>query len=432
MKPTLEEAIEQLKVTTEPPEQLQRRLESMANSPAQRKSRGRDWLAVGAVGVAIAGLSFAALRLNVTPPPVPPVSTAKTSAQTTLSDANKQIRALWKKADFMVIGDDIRARQKVPDGTGRRWRWLTGSEEIEARKKVLDAYKEPLKLAHRAMGEPFIPPRQDVYTINDYSDKNPFTDYYSVANLLCVEVRVKADKGDLEGALKAALDIISLGTQLGQNVQWHGWQGAGGVVYSGWREIKRLTPLLSASQAQEAAHELELLETKRPPLSKMFQATRWAAYKTFQTKSWDQCMFDFVISYGPRSTLALKATPKAWIIAEHLRYLEALENYAKGSRYPEKRLPSAPKDAFNQYMEHYMIQVFESERLSRTSAALVIAQLRRHTDPKAVLPEDPFAPGKTLRERADGLIYSVGPDGVDNQGMALKRTDGPGDISQLL
>lgn len=428
MKPTLEESIEQLKTTTEPPERLKSRLEELATTSPQRCSRGRDWLAVGAVGTAIAGLSIAAARLNITPPPEPLVTSARNSGNSTLEEAYQQIVIAGKKSPYIAINTEISRRLPAPDSKGSRWRRVTGAEEVKARKEILNAYKSPLRLVHKAMKESTGPVDIDKYIVNDYSGKNDFDHYYMVANLLGIEVLAKVDNGDIDGAWNEALDMVALGNQLEQGMQWRGWQAANVVKVMGWQALKRLIPHLSATEAQKAARRLEQLEAKRAPLAPMFQATRWAAYKTFQTKSWDQCMFDFVISYGPRSTLALKATPKAWIIAEHLRYLEALENYAKDPGRFEKPLPPAPKDAFNQYMESHLTQVFTDDGLSRISAALMIGLLRRKADPQAPLPEDPFAPGKALRERSDGLIYSVGLDRVDNGGKPVKRIYDSGDI----
>jgi hypothetical protein len=434
MKPTLEDAIASLRSEAEPTERLRARLASLETEKTKpRASRPLAWIAVGAVGLAICGLGFFALRLSVVPPKPPKSSRLTHNAQTTLEEANRLFYRTQRHSRYSVFGDVvIDERIPIRDSRGSRHRRLQGAERQKACHTVLKEQSATLELVHRALTEEFSPPRRDVYTVNDYSDKIPFDAYYSLGNLFQVSSQARADGGDLNGAIDEALNAVALGTKIEKGMQWRGWSAAQTTKYQGLQALEPLIPRLDKAQAGHVALKLEALEAKRTPLSEMFQATRWAAYETFRTKSWDQCMFDMVISYGPRSTLALKATPKSWIVAEHLRYLQALEQRAEQPYDPRARPVSVPLDAFNQYMASFLLGTFREDRFSRTGAALMIARLRRKADPSAELPDDPFVPGQTLKVRADGLIYSVGPDGIDNGGAALKRRNGSGDVTTLL
>lgn len=428
MKPTLEDAIASLRSDAEPSERLRARLAALETEKTKpRASRLRAWLAVGGVGLATLGLGFFALRLSVTPPSPPFAPKLAHNAQATLEEASKLVWAAQKNSRYFIISDGIYDRR-------RTWRHkkLQGLERQKICREILKEQSEALTLVHRALGEEFSPPRRDIYTVNDYSDKNPFEIYYSLGNLLQLSSWGQADAGNLNGAIDEAINAVALGTKLEKGMQWRGWSASQGVRYQGLQALERLIPRLDKTQAQRAASKLEALEKKRAPLSEMFQATRWAAYETFRTRSWERCMSDMRISFGPRSTLALKATPKSWIVAEHLRYLEALEQRARQPYRPKEKPAPVPLDAFNQYMGNYLPEAFREDRFSRTGAALMIARLRRKADPTAKLPEDPFLPGQALKVRTDGLIYSVGPDGIDNGGLKLKRTDRPGDVTTLL
>jgi hypothetical protein len=331
-----------------------------------------------------------------------------------------------------VFGDEIEERLAIPDSRGRRHRRLQGTERQKACREILKAQSAALALVHRALTEEFSPPLQQIYLVSYYPRADAFDVYYSLGDLLQVSSQARADAGDLNGAIDEALNAVALGTKIEKGMQWRGWSAAQTTKYQGLQALEKLVPRLDKTRAQRAASALEALEEKRAPLAEVFLATRWAAFETFRTKSWDQCMFDMVISYGPRSALALKATPKSWIVAEHLRYLQALEQRARQPYDPREKPVSVPLDAFNQYVATYLPETFRQDRFSRTGAALVLARLRRRADPRAELPEDPFVPGQTLKVRADGLIYSVGPDGIDNGGVALKRTNEPGDVTTLL
>jgi hypothetical protein len=427
------DAIASLRSDAEPSERLRARLAALETEKTKpRTSHPRAWLAVGGVALATLGLGFLALRLSVTPPPPPPAPKLTHNAQLTLEEASTRFWATQKNSRFVLMGDEILERLAIPDSRGRRHRKLQGAAAKKARHAILKEQNATLALVYRALSEEFSPPRQDVYTVNDYSDKNPFDAYYSLGNLFQVASQARADVGDLNGAVDEALNAVALGTKTEKGMQWRGWSAAQTTKYQGLQMLEKLISRLDKDHARHAALKLEALEAKRAPLAEMFVATRWAAYETFRTKSWDQCMFDMVISYGPRSTLALKATPKSWIIAEHLRYLEALEQRARQPYDPKAKPVSVSLDAFNQYMANYLPDAFRQDRFSRTGAALMIARLRRKADPEVRLLDDPFLPGSSLKVRADGLIYSVGPDGIDDGGVALKRTNGPGDVTTLL
>ena len=441
-KPTLEESLAALRPSVEPSERLTERLAKLAASvepeeerPERRPSRAGLYVALGGAIAATAGFAFIATRLGA-PAPKPPSPSPKLArnAQSTLNEAYRIYREREKQSRYYVMSDGVYKRHQ------KRHQTLSPEEKRAALQTVLTEQKPALALIRKALNEPFIAPRQEVYTVNDYSEKNPFgLCYFCLASLLQVSSRAKDETGDVSGALADALAAVELGFKVEKGTQLAGWSAAQTAKTIGLQALAMLAPKLDDAAAKRTLARLETLDAGRATRAEVLEATRWAAYKTFSAKTWDRCMFDFVISYGPRSALALKATPKSWIIAEHLRYLDALKTN-------ENATP--PLDAFNQYMANHMESKFEGERwirlavgATRIALARQVWRGKRETEPPSVsalvkagylkdLPPDPFAPGQPLKLSTNGTIYSVGPDGIDNGGgTPYVHKNGGGDFS---
>lgn len=433
-KPTLEESLAALRPNAEPSARLTARLARMAASvepeevrPESRPSYARLYLALGSAVALLGGFAFVANRLGAPPPKPPPAAPKVTrNAQTTLDEAYRIYREREKQSRYFISSEEIYKRHQ------KRLRALSGQEAVLALEALRMEQKPTMALIRKGLSEPFVAPRREVYTVNDFSEKNPFQlCYFSLASLLQASSRAKDNAGDISGALADALSAVELGFKVEKGTQLAGWSAAQTAKGIGLEAVARLASKLDAASARSALARLETLDAGRATRAETLEATRWAAYKTFQTKSWDRCMFDFVISYGPRSALALKATPKSWIVAEHLRYLDALKT-------DENAAP--PLDAFNQYMASHWGSAFESGRyteLSLGGTKLTLAiRLWQKERGKALpslqelvdagylkrLPPDPYAPDQPLKLSANGAIYSVGPDGIDDGGIPLRSS----------
>lgn len=109
---------------------------------------------------------------------------------------------------------------------------------------------------------------------------------------------------------------------------------------------------------------------------------------------------------------------------------------AKSPYSPTKSKPTIPLDPYSKnYATAYLADRFLWTR-AKTQRVLTILALRARADrlekktPNVPLPLDPFGAGR-LQSKA-GVVYSIGPDGVDNGGVLMSARYQVGAKSDVL
>ena len=274
-----------------------------------------------------------------------------------------------------------------------------------------------------------------------------------IGRLLKQKSRVAFADKNLDEAANSALDAVQLGILTAR----------GGVVIDaltgiaiesiGRGELKALAPHLSAAQLREVTQRLASIETQRVWYADTLVEEKWSGVAYIQEllsqpewrKFRSNAVFDKVMKaafeWDDKTVILMKKTSDRQI---QLNFTKAMDVAIAGARLPfaqhiEPKTPSG--DPFSALMfSNAGKKIFRvSFERAATQNRLLLTQLalqayRAETgafpnDLQALTPKyvpnapfDPFAPDKPLHYRRDGaayLLYSIGPDGVDDNGTPI-------------
>jgi hypothetical protein len=217
---------------------------------------------------------------------------------------------------------------------------------------------------------------------------------------------------------------------------------------------------MSAPEARAAATRLETILARRSPLTATLEAEKWGTqsglHHEFETKSVVAVANELQpemsegeggrLPISERIALSFAAlrTPKAQVMANHAHYMDEIIAQVAQPYAPHPPIPAEPTDVINHLITPVFTQARHKETDTQTQNALLLGKLalrayhEEHGDYPQSLPElvtggylkgvpaDPFA-----RNREDGqfryrrvsdsayILYSVGPDGVDDGGRPI-------------
>ncbi|HEX8835073.1 MAG TPA: hypothetical protein VF719_12770, partial [Abditibacteriaceae bacterium] len=325
-------------------------------------------------------------------------------------------------------------------------------EDLALMRAFTDANTELLQVAHEVLKSPPHRPQQD-YSEEGINSIYAFhTTVRDISRIMMQRGRVQAADGDLSGALQTDLDIVALGVGVQR----------GGVVIdslignalesSGRANLRRNLPRFDATLAREAAARLIALDaahlsyadTVRSEkalnlalLKKTLNSTDWKSFRAgvdeeieFPDTGFTKVEIDLV-----------RATTDEDIINDVAGVIDAAIERA-AQPYDNTLTPlKAPVNAASRIFAHtYLRSVqpdgrinFERNRNSNRMLAVAFALQSYHADNREyptslgqlvpqyldTIPTDPFEKNAPLRYRhtPDGyVLYSVGPDGMDNNG----------------
>jgi len=265
--------------------------------------------------------------------------------------------------------------------------------------------------------------------------------------------RVAVADGRLDEAAEACLDDIQLGVASARGATLIGALTGTAIESMGRGELKTVMPRLNAAQLRQAAQRLESIETARTAYVDVLTEDKWSdlarlqailaepQWKAFRAARPDDAQFKGLDDWTREQTAQLKSLSDRQIM---LNYVRAMDERIVAARLPFTQQPD-PKTPHADVLSDLMIGASgtKSHRVSlersATANALLIAQLAlqayradngHYPDtlpslaPRYVqrAPLDPFDPATPLRYRRDGdgyVLYSVGPDGVDDGGQAI-------------
>jgi len=300
--------------------------------------------------------------------------------------------------------------------------------------------------------------------------------FRAVARVLSVEGSVHETNGEYGAAAQSRLDAMQLGADQIPN---------GGVLIHylvgiaceaiGRRPLWSLAGKLSADEARAAALRLQRIDANRVSLADALAEEKWGTQASLQDMFRQHSMRGMLDVLNPpivtpeseadaRSgqarwaenvawTLATMGTSKAEVLRNNAAFMDALVAQCRMPyRADAPELP-APKDPVNAMLAPVFSQTRLKEADSRTQSALLIATLglRAYMARHGVCPEsldslvaegalmrvpiDPLDPsGAPVRYHRlsdrEYLLYSVGPDGKDNGGVAIDNPFGEKDSRQ--
>ena len=323
------------------------------------------------------------------------------------------------------------------------------------RARFIDLNKPALEAVRAGLGKEYLAPAIRSSSMDySYMGKNR-----SLTGLLRLESEVYADRGQWAKAAGSAIDAIAVGVKVQQNASLMGKLHGIGCESMGRDALWPVVDRLSAAEARAAANRLQnvvnfrwsfqgaLLEEQNVTLALLDEQMRRPDWRrtVFQIRNGNTGLIEEPVP-GWASYLRMLPYTKMQIV-ENLqkRMAREMEDASKDwQTRPDNYIrPFERSDPVTEMIA----PVFEGARfqdlLSVTQNALLITRLRlrahfagtgRYPQPfdsftRDYLPQDPFAPYRWLTyrvERNRPLLYSVGPDGVDDSGRPISNSDRQG------
>jgi hypothetical protein len=356
--------------------------------------------------------------------------------------------------------------------------------EVDSLGQFVAANKNALSVLHSVLTVPY---RQEVvHSVKQQHQEADQRALLAAVTLLHADALWKAARGDRNGTLAEALNLIDFGENIAGAgslpARLLGWK----CQNSGRMLLWRLLPSLSSAEALAACRRLEAEQKRRAPLYETIQWERASGVAMrrdiLSTPFWRwKYASNFVdTSINPlpgfehvRIAVGLYGFSNRHFIEDYLAFMDAVEK--------ECRAPLRPDDekvlalAFPQnYIDQIFLPVYsnihfrdlhnDTEIALLTTALAIQAYYKQHNaNPQtlkalcpqylAQVPADPFQPAAPLhyaeyRSRSpwvddspyligraplpNFLLYSVGPDGKDQNGSAISRQDRLQDKFQVL
>lgn len=286
--------------------------------------------------------------------------------------------------------------------------------------------------------------------------------YRGLARVLRLEGQRRAARRDWSGALSSTLDAIRLGEDCGRGSVLIGMLVGVAVQAIGRRDAWTYIPHLGAAESRKAARRLEAITERHFGFADTLQEEKWAGQaglmEVFRQRDWQQSLLRNLSGGGGGTGAAppnwqdiqhrarMLAVSKSQVMANYSSYMDGLIANARQPYSAKLPAPPIPKDPINEILLPVFDQARFSEvravtmnRLLLLSLALRAFQAERGRYPERLhelapgylrkLPADDFAPNGTFRYRrkASGyLLYSLGPDGMDDGGAPAANPRGRG------
>lgn len=295
-----------------------------------------------------------------------------------------------------------------------------------------------------------------------------FKQYRQLARALLVESHVRAERGDWNDAVQSALDTYQFGSQIA-----HGGSlivGMMGVAIRGMslRELGNLLPHTNATTARRTAASVEKYYTRRYPYYKTLQQQKWSAVAEYaqimRQPSWRvNLMHDlnhsFLQKFGLNTNYLPSRIKNAQILVISKRKVisdmtRSMDGLIENARQPYAK--QVPVDASGNPLVDTMLPVYKRARWNWarydtfTVGVMMMYALRAYKIDNGHYPEnlnalvpiylpkipiDPYDGVAPIQYQLRGnkyLLWSIGPDGIDNHGKPIINPNKKGRARHLL
>ena len=369
----------------------------------------------------------------------------------------------FQRAGDGAEGDLTRGQSLgVPAGTmSGNFLQYTPAQQAE----VLRAVAPDLATLRQGFAYPYVNP-----PIRDWDAKLLYYPRFrALARILELEGSVKAAHGDWAGAASSYLDAIQIGTGIPHGSETNGFLVGVACEGLGRRNLWKTIPHLTAAEAKAAQLRLTRIESNREPLSNIFGEEKYKTQATllrYYTKSdWASAITEDLFR---GSTVPGVGIAKAMLVVS-LKFLGKQKEFDQFTRYEDavikqvsspyaakaqmQRVPVDPVtntscdlNNWDPYASGAYCQFMDAKAQSQSSLLIVELALRQYYIGHGMYPVSlpglvpeylPSVPvdvfvlsgkaGPALKYRRTGstyLLYSVGPDGVDNHGTPIAALPG--------
>lgn len=330
------------------------------------------------------------------------------------------------------------------------------SPSPEQARIIVEANAAVFPLLQRAVGLPLRFEKQNFVQMQF----SLFASVRDMARLLALRSQVQARAGDASGATESGLLCLSLGMKMQEDGAIISSLVGNAIEAIGLRALEKLAPTLDATQLKAAARGLAQAEARRPAFAVALASEREVSqdlmrqqFQAQQPAPLDAAMQQKLLLATREAAErddALLARPFA--LTRGLDFREpddGAEEDAAGEDALDEDVPPAVGPNFDAHawaevMQKTLRPIKHGALLNRTRAQARLALLEaalaarayrlEHNKPPAslqvlapeylpALPLDAFELNAPLQLKADGesvLIYSVGPDGLDDGGQAVE------------
>lgn len=324
--------------------------------------------------------------------------------------------------------------------------------DMEAAAQFAASNQEALGIIQTALKIPY---RENIH--NSYQEEREQRDTLArqaVIALLHSDAARWMTKGNHWRAFNGALDMMSFGTNIAgggsleARLQGIDCQRKGRIL------LWRMLPELTGAEASQAAERMEEAVQRHSPLQTTLRwerdsglAIRRDIFKGFLWR-WERAPVfansfrETIPVFGPAvMAIGLYKTSNHVILHNYSQYMDTIEEQWNRPYTPAVRAPAAPSDCVNQAfvklpnsskLRFDDIHCDTQNRLLAVALALHVFRAEHGAYPENLqalcprylkqVPADPFQPKSALHYgplRKDYLLYSIGPDGVDQFGFAI-------------
>jgi hypothetical protein len=321
--------------------------------------------------------------------------------------------------------------------------WGEGPPDISVAERVR-LYDEILTLIRRAL-------TQDCRLPPPISLDQPFpylAAFRQVARLFAMEAHAHCEVGEFGAGAQSALDCIEMAQDVASQRWVLSWLVGAACEAIGMKALDEAIPGLTPAECKAALARLQRLDRGRLPFAAILDGEEAFARLCFKEAMADPEQLRALtgsaggdkLSDGALQLLHDVQMPISWQrLGPYYDRLRA--NAERPYAQTEKDLEPPQDDALLLVVAPFAKTILWRDRSIRTTAALRIAQLaaRAYALEKGHVPEtlaelvpeyldkapdDPFGAGPLSARLADGklLVYSLGPDGLDDGAKAIEGT----------
>jgi hypothetical protein len=340
-------------------------------------------------------------------------------------------------------------------------RYVLRTYSVAEKDAVLRHYESSLVLLRQGLNYTHMaPPVRSPATTLPYLSQDR-----ALARLLELEAEVREERGDLTGAVNSRLDAMQLGAMLPNRNIMIGKLVGIACEAIGRKPLWDMVDRLNAAQARAAARRMEHIVQLHVPFADTLQEEKWFTQATmmgvFRDRRWRlvapttltsaccdinsvQSRFAYVLMYAK-----LLAYSKRKIMNDWTDYMD---RYIRDARLPycARRINTEEKaqtillecydpvtelfaPVFTQARFQDVVGCEVQDKLLLTMLALHAYRQEHRAYPNtltalvpeylAAVPNDPFVEAKPLSYHRNGnkfVLYSVGPDGIDDYGRPIE------------
>lgn len=318
------------------------------------------------------------------------------------------------------------SRYSFPATTSPR-RLLQREYSIAEKTWLVDQNDAAFQAVDRGLRRSCVQPSRDDVIVGTSSHLSQLR---SLLRAMSLRQQLRAQRGDVAGALRLALDEMQVAVDLSQNASLaSGLTAAGGESYA-TSALWKLRPQLNAAQSRYAIGRFQALAARRPGYAQVLtvekQNVQRSLLKFFQFPDWrNRAFLSFGIGNsnweGRALAMSLSLTSKQRVYDGYTKSLDdAIARAAQPYRNVEAPPPSS--NFFSDLLTNTSLRLQQSflrheaqSALLQTALALQTFKFERGTFPQNLdalvprylkhVPRDPFASQQTLRYKLQPLKY---------------------------